>query len=388
MVKDLHSLHRRTRREVNTGILAALGATVAWPGLAPLPARAASAKRLAFVITNQGYASDLGELTNTHRDGELVVDALRAADFDLPDDRVVRDADKVQFENAFRSYARRLSDAGRDAVGCLYYSGHGAADRPDGQNYAIPIAARIETAADLSRNALELKWMLDTLRSTKDQTNFVFFDACRDVKKASSVKGGTKGLKAEGNEGIDGTGVVLVFATSMGDTAADNNLFAQVLAQEIKRNPGRSHPNFVTEVQRGVLRASVQTGKPQLPRLELGYTPEDFYFQPMASAGNPSVVETPRSPQPSPQKQAEVRGFLWRIFETFVNGRLYFRNQARMYRQPSRIADQVGMMPAGEEIRSNIEYADAGRDGFWYKFTNNFGETVYVRASDALALRE
>jgi hypothetical protein len=379
MAREPHEVGQWTRRDLLAGGLAA-GAAAALPALGFSRAGAADAKRFALVITNQDYGAELGRLTNTHKDGDLVVEALRAANFTVPDEFIVRDADAARFDAAFKGFTRRLDDAGDDSVGCLYYSGHGASDGR--QNYAIPVGSRIDSAADLEKNAVELRGMLKTLRATPSPIKFVFFDACRDVMKPTAMVSATKGLRPEGNEGDDGVGVVLMYATAQGRTAADNNLFAQTLAEEIKRMPGEKHPNLLWAVQNGVY---LKSGKTQNPRQELGTTPY-FYFQP--PTGAPERKPEVRGPE-AKRDTPTTEGPVWRVVARFEKGRLYFNNQARMYRQPSRVAPQIGIMSAGDEVQSDvIEYGDTGPDGFWYKYKNEFGRDTYVKASDALAVKE
>src|SRR5262245_46910304 len=89
--------------------------------------------RIALVVTNQAYTQAGAGLTNTHRDGELVQAALEKVGFKV---WVARDtASEGALLQAIGAHVQRLSEAGPDAVGFLYYSGHGAADRPNGENY-------------------------------------------------------------------------------------------------------------------------------------------------------------------------------------------------------------------------------------------------------------
>lgn len=86
--------------------------------------------RIALVVTNQAYAQPGARLTNTHRDGDIIKAALEKVSFRVT---VVRDTpNEGALLAAIAEHVARLSAAGPDAVGFLYYSGHGAADRPNG----------------------------------------------------------------------------------------------------------------------------------------------------------------------------------------------------------------------------------------------------------------
>src|SRR5262245_25554092 len=90
-------------------------------------------KRIALLIGNKDYPPTVGPLKNPHNDIELVAAALKEAGFEvLP---LVRNARRSAILGAVRRMAAQLSAAGSGAVGFLYYSGHGAADRSTGVNY-------------------------------------------------------------------------------------------------------------------------------------------------------------------------------------------------------------------------------------------------------------
>ena len=62
-------------------------------------------------------------------------------------------------------------------MGLFFYAGHGL--QVGGQNYLVPIDARLESAAGLTSNSIRLDVVHRTMeRETK--TNVIFLDACRD----------------------------------------------------------------------------------------------------------------------------------------------------------------------------------------------------------------
>lgn len=349
-------------------------------------ASAQTEKRIALVITNQAYSTEVGVLDNTHKDGEMMVAALRAARFDLPDSRVVRDADKARFEAAIRDYILRMADAGQDAVGVLYYSGHGAADKVDGQNYAIPVDARIESAADLPTRAVELRWMVNKLIETRAKANFVFFDACRNVVPDPAKKSllTHKGLKPERITSDSGEkkNMVLFFATTAGRTVPDNNLFSTVLSAEIRRTPGTTHSDFIWNVREQVKKKSDRELMP--------YIDEDlenrFFFQPPAEAGTAPAASMPEArgapttrTEPSQPRPSEA---FVQVLKKADKGSIYFPAQARIYAQPNR-QSQSQVLAAGTELTTPIELGETATGGTWYKFVDNFDRPAFVRHVDA-----
>ena len=101
--------------------------------LAATPAAQAE-KRIALLIGNQGYTSEIGRLANPHNDVALLEKSLKSLGFEVA---VERDTSLGTLTRAVNAYARKLRLAGPNAVGFFYYSGHGAAD--GGTNYLIPV---------------------------------------------------------------------------------------------------------------------------------------------------------------------------------------------------------------------------------------------------------
>src|SRR5438552_18717930 len=109
-----------------------------------LPSAAKAKTRIGLVVTNQAYTQAGARLTNTHHDGELVKAALEKVGFSV---WVLRDTpSEGALLKAIGEHVSRLAEAGPEAVGFFYYSGHGAADRPEGSNYLIPTDAPITHA--------------------------------------------------------------------------------------------------------------------------------------------------------------------------------------------------------------------------------------------------
>src|SRR5437764_15423840 len=91
-------------------------------------------KRVALLIGNESYSAEIGRLSNPHNDVALLGDALKGLGFEVT---TVRDAGLAALHQAINAHVRRVQAAGANAVGFLYYSGHGAADA--GVNYLIPV---------------------------------------------------------------------------------------------------------------------------------------------------------------------------------------------------------------------------------------------------------
>src|SRR5262249_29650800 len=116
------------------GALHMVRAAVVFLMLGLVPAHARAEGRIALLIGNEAYPSEIGRLTNPRNDVALLEGALKDLGFEVV---VVRDAGLGALTRAINAYARRIQAAGPGAIGFFYYSGHGASD--GSTNYLIPI---------------------------------------------------------------------------------------------------------------------------------------------------------------------------------------------------------------------------------------------------------
>jgi uncharacterized caspase-like protein len=120
--------------------------------------------RLALVITNAAYPSEIGALANPHKDGVVIAAGLQSVGFERDNIAIVKDADQPALRTAVAEFVERIEKAGPDAVPFLYYSGHGAADRTErGENYLIPVGAKIALAKQLPILAASLTQITKSL---------------------------------------------------------------------------------------------------------------------------------------------------------------------------------------------------------------------------------
>ena len=191
-----------------------------------LPSAALAETRLALIVTNAKYPAEVGALANPHKDGDLIAGALKGVGFASNNIVVVRDADQPTLRLAVAEFIERIEKAGPDAVAFLYYSGHGAADRTDrGENYLIPVGAKITLARQLPILGVSLSEITKSLERVPAKARFVVVDACRNVAFTKGIKDAAKGFIPERR--LDG--IIVAFATRPGETAEDNNAYAAAL---------------------------------------------------------------------------------------------------------------------------------------------------------------
>jgi hypothetical protein len=209
--------------------------------LLPSAAWAQAGKRIALIITNQSYTQAGARLTNTHRDGELLKSALERVGFRV---WVAKDTrDERALLQAIAGHVQRLSEAGPEAVGFFYYSGHGAADRPNGENYLIPTDVPLTHASQLPLLAVRLEKITSSLASV-GSTGFVVFDACRNVP----LQRDTKDVAFKGFVPVrEQNGLLVAFATEPGNVAVDQSKCSGACGNACVPTPGRrSRPSIWT----------------------------------------------------------------------------------------------------------------------------------------------
>ena len=105
-----------------------------------LPILAFADGRVALVIGNSKYETTGWALANPANDARLMKQALEAVGFQV---EMLIDATEDEMEDAFVGHGRRLTAAGEDAVGLIYFAGHGI--QSQGYNYLIPVDANART---------------------------------------------------------------------------------------------------------------------------------------------------------------------------------------------------------------------------------------------------
>lgn len=229
--------------------------------------------RLALIIANEAYvAENLGRLPGTQRDAEVMRDALERAGFEVT---VHTNLERIPMRDAIRNFARQLGRLGQEGVGFLYYSGHGIADDPNGTNYLIPVDAEIDALTDLPIMGLSLTEYLQMIELAHARATVVVIDACRNTPV--SFGRAVRGLAPVAAS----TDTLIAFSTQPGEVAADDGLYARLLAQEFVK-PGANAAGVFQAVQSAV---ADQTGRRQRPRYDNGI------LQPLVFVPGPGSVD-------------------------------------------------------------------------------------------------
>jgi Caspase domain len=217
-------------------------------------------KRIALLIGNKDYKPGVGALVNPLNDVRVIGDALKVVGFEVLSP--VHNARRAEMLLAIHAFAARLKTVGPNAVGFLYYSGHGIASA--GENYLIPVDLDEPSTVQLSVQGVKQSEVLAILRGeASNAAHYLVLDACRNTLQGSR---GGKGFIPVGQQ----SGVLVAFATEPGKTATDSGLgsspYAAALAEELVR-PGQNDLLMFHNVRVAVIR---KTGGDQVPWTEDG----------------------------------------------------------------------------------------------------------------------
>ena len=248
-------------------------------------------KRVALVIGNSNYEQTGWALSNPARDAKLLAGSLSEVGFDVA---LHIDLGEDEMEEAFAAHGAKLKAAGKDAVGLIYFAGHGV--QSQGRNYLVPVDADARSEQDIWRQAPRLGDALDYVSAAGNRVNFVVLDACRNNPLPSSTRSAGGGLAH-----VDqARGLLISYSTAPGYVAYDgdgkNSLFALALAQNIKSEGLIAEQVF----KRVAAQVSGATEGEQTPFYNSGLTGADFCF-----AGCSGEAAPPPKPLPELVRNAE-----------------------------------------------------------------------------------
>jgi uncharacterized caspase-like protein len=225
-----------------------------------------SERRVALVIGNGAYGPEIGALANPSNDAADFAEALRAAGFET---MLKLDVDRDEMHRAVIDFGRSLDDGG---VGLFYYAGH--AVQVDGNNYLIPLGARIDREDYVPLEAVDVNQVLGRMGGANNRLNIVILDACRNNPFRSISRGVSRGLA----QTLAPTGTYIAYSAGPGQVAFDgdgrNSPYTAGLL-DMMTQPGLS----LEEVFKGVrVKVLASTEDKQTPWTSSSIT-GDFYFR-------------------------------------------------------------------------------------------------------------
>ena len=259
-----------------------------------------SEQRVALVIGNGKY-KHIDALKNPVNDAHAMAEALSVCDFTVS---MHTNLDLDSLNTVVYKFGQMIK---RGGVGLLYYSGHGI--QVDGENYLVPVNAKIQEEYQIKTRCLNMKEVLEAMKVAGNRVNILILDACRDNPfanrfRSSGSGGGLAKMAAP-------TGTFIAYATAPGDVAKDgdgfNSPFTAALVEKM-HTPGlsigdlfidiRNRVRFATNQRQTTWDASSLTGK--------------FYFRLPSNPPPPPVPPRQKDndniPSPSPLSLHEAAG--------------------------------------------------------------------------------
>lgn len=177
------------------------------------PALASSPKerRLALVIGNSNYQT-VKALPNPANDAKAVAQLLNTAGFEVV---MAFDLDRDTLKQVVSEFSARIVESGPNSAALVYYAGHGL--QVDGENFLVPVDAKIEKETDVVEQAVRLADVMQALETAPSRVRIVILDACRNNPFSALGEAGGKGLAI-----VDApAGSIVAYATAPGTEAFD-----------------------------------------------------------------------------------------------------------------------------------------------------------------------
>jgi len=216
----------------------------------------AGGPRFALVIGNSNYAT-AGKLKNPVNDASDIAAVLKKLGFSV---ELLTDADLPAMEASVDRFGESLSGK-NDAVGFFFFAGHGV--QSAGANYLIPVDARIPSEAYLKTSALPVQAVLEILQASRNKTNIMVLDACRD-NPFSWARSMTRGLTVVGSQP---PGSIIAYATGVGNVARDGEGRNGVFTSELLKNLGSPGADILEVFQRTGAGVQAATEGAQTPAI-------------------------------------------------------------------------------------------------------------------------
>src|SRR5262245_17215846 len=166
--------------------------------------------RMALVIGNSNYQTAVS-LANPANDAKAVAEAFTRAGFEVTR---LSDLTQMEMRRAVRDFSARVAEKGSDTIALVFYAGHGV--QVDGENFLIPVDARIQRESDVAIEALRLADIVKALETVQSRARIVMLDACRN-NPFSAVGASGRGLAI-----VDApAGSIVAYSTAPGTEAED-----------------------------------------------------------------------------------------------------------------------------------------------------------------------
>ena len=177
-----------------------------WATFCLFAGAALAENRIALVIGNSTYET-VTVLPNPANDAKAMEEMLRRPGFEVV---TAPNLSHNEMRQAISNFAGMVAAKGRDTVALVFYAGHGL--QVDGENFLVPIDARIQREADVPMQAMRLGDVMNAFATVPSKMRIVMLDACRNNPFSEINKSGGRGLAI-----VDApSGSIVSYSTSPG----------------------------------------------------------------------------------------------------------------------------------------------------------------------------
>jgi hypothetical protein len=198
-------------------------------------------QRVALVIGNSHY-QNVTQLPNPANDAKAVAELLNSAGFEVI---AATDLDHNQMIQVIQDFSAEIAGRGQNTVAMIYYAGHGV--QVAGENYLVPVDARISSEPDLVNGSVRLVDVMATLETIPSRMRIVVLDACRnnpfpalnDAGRGLAIVDAPNGSivgysTAPGTEALDGNGDHSPYTQAFLREAHEKNLPIEQLFKRVR----------------------------------------------------------------------------------------------------------------------------------------------------------
>jgi uncharacterized caspase-like protein len=247
-------------------------------------------QRVALVIGNNNYQGVLSKLSNPINDAKSIKSILEKRGFQVI---YSEDSSKKSMRTRLNQFYVAIKKGG---VGMFYFSGHGI--EVDGQNYLIPVDAKIEAKSDTEFEAISLNKITKRMQNIGNRLNIVVLDACRNDPFSRSM--GTGGLAKS-----EPIGMFVSYSTGAGSVSSDgrvggNGLFTESLIKYMGQEL-----DLRDVFQKTREDVYMKSNKKQFPAIYDQTIKGRFYFTPPSSSSSrvTKYIEPERGTPPSEERE-------------------------------------------------------------------------------------
>lgn len=198
-------------------------------------------QRVALVIGNSNY-QNAPQLENPDNDAQSMAQFLNSAGFEVV---AATDLGQNDMLRVVQDFSAKVSARGPNTVAMVYYAGHGV--QLAGENYLVPVDAKVSNPTELVNNSVRLVDVMSTLEAIPSRMRIVILDACRN-NPFPNVNDAGRGLAivdapngsivgystAPGAEAQDGTGEHSPYTQAFLNVAREPNVPIEQLFKRVR----------------------------------------------------------------------------------------------------------------------------------------------------------